>query len=242
MMVVAEDPEEGLDDGVGALGLAVGRGMEGGSEMGGGTDEREEGAPESGGERRSAIRGNVCLKAVVPNDVVEVHPSELGSRETGFAIRDETNHLGESIDEDLNAVEAVGCRELDDAVHGDHRPRACRWGERLKEAEGCASICLVANTKVATGGVCLDERVIRGESERASEEVMGFAGAKVASEPRLVAGADEVEAELVVVRNEDEAAREKEVRRVEREILESLDVVGRARAIRVTEEVNEGSE
>ena len=46
----------------------------------------------------------------------------------------------------------------------------------------------------------------------------------------------------MVVRNEDEAAREKEVCRVEREILESLDIVGRARPIRMTEEINEGSE
>ena len=112
----------------------------------------------------------------------------------------------------------------------------------MEEAEGCAPICLVADAKVAAGGVGLDECMVRGESERASEEVMGLASAKVPSEPRLVAGADEVEAYLVVVRNEDEAAREKEVRRVEREILESLDIVGRARVIRVTEEVNKGGE
>jgi hypothetical protein len=46
----------------------------------------------------------------------------------------------------------------------------------------------------------------------------------------------------VVVRNEDEAAREKEVRRVGREILEGFNIVGRARAIRMTEEIDEGSE
>jgi hypothetical protein len=47
---------------------------------------------------------------------------------------------------------------------------------------------------------------------------------------------------LVVVWNEDEAAREEEIRRVEREILESLDIIGRARVIRMTEEIDEGSE
>lgn len=194
MMVVAEDPKEGLDDGVSTLGLAVGRGVEGGSEMRGSADEGEERSPEGRGEGRSAIRGDVCLKTVVPDDVVEVHPSELGRCEAGFAIRDKTNHLGESIDEDLNAVEAVGGRELDDAVHGDHRPRACRWRKRLEEAEGCAPICLVADAKVAAGGVGLDECIVGGESERASKEVVGLASAKVPSEPRLVAGADEVEA------------------------------------------------
>lgn len=46
----------------------------------------------------------------------------------------------------------------------------------------------------------------------------------------------------MIVRDEDEAAREEEVCRVERETLEGLDIVGRARAIRMTEEVNEGGE
>jgi hypothetical protein len=40
----------------------------------------------------------------------------------------------------------------------------------------------------------LDECIVGGESERASKEVVGLASAKVPSEPRLVAGADEVEA------------------------------------------------
>jgi len=75
--------------------------------MGTNAEELDEGGEEGGGEGGSAIREDIRLKTVMSDDVVEIHLGEIRSVESGFFVRNEDDHLGEAVDEDLDAVEAV---------------------------------------------------------------------------------------------------------------------------------------
>ena len=81
--------------------------MERRSEMGPNAEELDEGGEEGGGEGGSAIRKDIRLETVMSDDVVEVHLGEIRRVESGFFVRDQDDHLGEAVDEDLDAVETV---------------------------------------------------------------------------------------------------------------------------------------
>lgn len=81
--------------------------MVGGGEVRTNTEEGEEVGEEGRHESASSIRDDVGLKTVEGDDVVEVHSSEIRRLESVLLVRDANDGLGESIDEDLDAVESI---------------------------------------------------------------------------------------------------------------------------------------
>jgi hypothetical protein len=145
------------------------------------------------------------------DDVVEVHLGEIRRIESGFLVRNEDDHLGEAIDEDLDAVETVREGEFDDSVHRYLAPGCERRRNRLEEAEGELTRWLVPSAGVAARDVRSHEVRVEREDEGSTKEVVGLGPAEMSSEEGVVARADDVETELMVIGYSDKSFEEDEV-------------------------------
>lgn len=204
LVVVAEDPKIRLDRLVGSLGLAVALRVEGGGEVGANMKQIKEGGEERRGKGCATIRDDVRLESVMSDDVVQVHASQSRSVEASLGVWDDDDHLGEPIDKDLDAVEAIGRGKFDDAVHRDLTPG--RSGRRygLEKAVGELTRRLVAGAGVATGDVGVDEVAVARPGKGAAEEVVSAVTTLMTSKRVVMAGSDEVKAELVIVGDVDQ--------------------------------------
>jgi hypothetical protein len=211
LVVVAKHPKVGFRCLIRLFRLTVSLRVERRSKVRTNAEELDEGGEEGGGEGSSAIREDVCLKTVMSDDVVKVHFGEIRRVESIFLIRDEDDHLGEAIDEDLNAVESVGERELDDSVHRNLAPGSKWRRDRLEEAEGELSRGFVSSAGITTRDVGSDEIRVQREDEGSSKEVVRLGSSEVTSKEGVVAGANDVEAKLVIVGYSDESLEEDEV-------------------------------
>lgn len=81
----------------------------------------------------------------------------------------------------------------------------------MEEAEGELTRRFVSSAGVAARDVGSDEVRVEREDERSTKEVVGLGPAEMSGEEGVVAGAYNVEAELVVIGDSDESFEEDEV-------------------------------
>jgi len=106
-VVVAEHPKVGFRRLIRLLRLTVSLRVERRSEVRTNSEHLDERGKEGGGEGGSTIREDIRLKSMMSDDVVEVHLGEIRRVESIFFVGGEDDHLGEAINEDLDAVESV---------------------------------------------------------------------------------------------------------------------------------------
>jgi hypothetical protein len=238
--VVAEKAEEGLERLVCLFGLAVGLGMEGCGKVGGSVEELLELGEEVGGEDQSSVGTNAGRETMMTDDCVGVHPGEGGSVKPCLLVGCKAGHFGEGVSEDLDAVVTTRFGQLDDSIHHDGFPRARRRHDRLEQAVGLCLRGFVSVAGFAAFGVGLDQVSVAREGERAAKEIVSLVLAAVAGHRRVMAGSDDVEAELMVVWDGDEAVGEEDcVGGVKGAKFEGFNSVLSARTIWMQEELDE---
>ena len=104
---VDEVTDVGAEDLVHSLGLSVGLGVVGCADQGGDSEDSDEGSPELGSVERASVGDDVLGQTKPAYHIAVKYVGEGCSREAFLGVGDENCHLGESIDEDVDAVVAV---------------------------------------------------------------------------------------------------------------------------------------
>ena len=100
---------------VGAFGLTVGLGVEGGREVGSAVQKVQKTFPKMSSELRSTIRDDGVRNAVVPENRVKYQEGGVSGGD-GFVAGEEMDHFGETISDNEDGVEGGGYGKFDDKV------------------------------------------------------------------------------------------------------------------------------